>query len=166
MGSTGFWTPIWNKLFNLWPIIIVIPQSVLRILLIIQGDCKRNRFFDNVWSGGFTFQVCGVVNFGGHSFGTEATSWLCAWEIQEVISPDFNGSLTILRTVPWVESVNPGSWIVSVLHAVHWIIEVSSQRNAEVDSGGCFHSWSVFTLNTFMGLIKKVNKHSNFISWA
>ena len=164
MGSSGFWTSIWNEFFNLWPIVIVIPQSILRVLLVIQGDCKWDRFLNNVGSGRLAFQICGVVNFGGHSFGTKATSWLCAWEVQEVISPDFDSSLTILGTVPWVEGEDPGSWIVSVLHTVHWIVEVSGQRNTEVNSGGNFHSWSVFTLNTFMSLIKKVNKHSDFIS--
>ena len=76
--------------------------------------------------------VGGVEDLGVGRLSTETTSCLLT-KIDEVLTPDLNGSVTILGTVARVERIDLGWLIVLEIGLIDTVSEVASHRDRDSD---------------------------------
>jgi hypothetical protein len=110
------------------PIIVPVKERVVRILLVIIRDGKRNGLVDDIRRSAFTLHVGVTLHRGHRGLGTETTSRILA-EGAEVFSPNLNGSASILRSVSRVDSSDPRVGVVGEGHGVLSISPVASDSD-------------------------------------
>ena len=129
-GAAHLWTVIGHKLFDRWPVVEVVEQGVAGVLLTVERDGEGNGLLDDIRVGRMALNVARVEYFSVRRLGTEAASCFFA-KINEILTPNLDGSVSILRAVSRVEGIDPSRLIIGEQSFIDTILEISSDRDLE-----------------------------------
>lgn len=119
------WPSVWEQLRHLWPGVVPVHDGVWRVLLVVQRDREWDGLLHDIRLRGVAHHVRRVVDVSLHGFGTKGASGVFT-EVDEVVTPDLDSGFSVLWSVPWVDGIDLGGWIVLVVHGLDDVIEVSS----------------------------------------
>lgn len=138
-------TSIRNQLCDSRPWIVPKVNVILRILLIIERNCKWNRFFNNIREWWNTNHIV-WINVGSNNWlGTKSTSSILI-EIKEIFSPYLDYCLSIFRSISWVNSVDSCGRIVSIGYWIGNIWKITAYTDCKCNNFCFCGCRSVITL--------------------
>lgn len=147
LSASLIWTSIRNQLSDWWPWVIPEIQGIPWVLLVVQRNSERNGLFNHIWERRLTNHVVWVNEGSDYWFRTKSASCVLV-KVKEVFSPYLYYSISILRSVSWVNREYSAGRIVSVRDGISNIREVSSQTNCERYNLSFTWGRTVFALKT------------------
>lgn len=160
LGASWIWTSVRLEFCDCGPWVVPEEEIVFRVLLVVQRDRKGNRFLDHIWKWRHADHVIWIYEGSHHWFCTECAPCVLI-EVQKVLSPDLNNSLTVLWTISRVNSEHSCRWVVSEGHWVAHVREVSRQTDRKGNYFSLARCRTIITLKT--GIILKFKLRTKII---